>query len=182
MAELEWEGEAHEALDHSCMAPTVQVSGCTVMIRGYFTWSGFGSVTLYSNKLKSQDYFNILDSVTMDWCNSIFIFLMDPVFFKMAMLLSTGLWLVPGPREIIFSYGMLSTISWFKPYQKLVGPTSLPSSVEELSQRLLVVLRTFATFFRSLDQYSLGYLQNIVESMSNRMKAVKNVKFSPINY
>ena len=52
--------EAHEALDPSCIAPTVQASEGSVMIWGSFTWSGLGSVTLCSNRMKSQKYLNIL--------------------------------------------------------------------------------------------------------------------------
>ena len=42
------------------MVSTVQASWRSEMIWGCFTWSGLGLVTLYSNKLKSQNYFNIL--------------------------------------------------------------------------------------------------------------------------
>ena len=52
--------ELTEALDPSCIAPTVKASRASVMIWRCFTWSGLRSVTVYSNKLKSQDYLNIL--------------------------------------------------------------------------------------------------------------------------
>ena len=61
---------------------------------------------------------------------------------------------------------------WDQLERKLRAPTPLPSSLEELSQRLLVVWTNIR----------LDYLQNLRESMPDRMKAVINVIGGPINY
>ena len=53
--------EAHEALDPSCIVPTVQASGGSVMIWGCFYAAGPGSATLCSNKMKAADYLKVLD-------------------------------------------------------------------------------------------------------------------------
>ena len=51
--------QPHEALDSSCITPTVQASGGSVMIWGCFCWHGHGSATLCSNKMTSQDYLQV---------------------------------------------------------------------------------------------------------------------------
>ena len=61
---------------------------------------------------------------------------------------------------------------WDQLQRQLRVPTPVPSSLEELSQHLLVVWTNIP----------LNYLQNLVESISYRMKAVKNVNGCPINY
>lgn len=38
--------EAHEAMHPSCIVPTVQAYGSSVMIWGCFTWSGLGSANI----------------------------------------------------------------------------------------------------------------------------------------
>jgi hypothetical protein len=52
--------QPHPAMDHACIAPTVQASGGSVMIWGCFTWAGLSSGTLCSDHLKSDDYLDIL--------------------------------------------------------------------------------------------------------------------------
>ena len=61
---------------------------------------------------------------------------------------------------------------WDQLEGQLRASTPLPSSVEELSQRLLEVWTDIR----------LDHLQNCVELMPNKIKSVINVKGSPINY
>ena len=60
---------------------------------------------------------------------------------------------------------------WDQLERQLQASTPLPFSLEELSQRLLVVWTNIR----------LDYLQNFVESMSDKMKAVINVRGGPKN-
>ena len=52
--------QPHKALDPSCVTPTVQASGGSMMIWGCFCWNGHGSAPLCSNKMNSQDYLQVL--------------------------------------------------------------------------------------------------------------------------
>jgi hypothetical protein len=49
----------HEAMDPSCIVPTVQAFGGSVMIWGCFSWAGLRPETLCSDHMKSADYFDI---------------------------------------------------------------------------------------------------------------------------
>ncbi|GBL87934.1 hypothetical protein AVEN_192094-1 [Araneus ventricosus] len=53
--------EPHKAMDPSCIIPTVQANGGSIMIWGCFNGSGLGSETLCDNKIKSQHYLNLLN-------------------------------------------------------------------------------------------------------------------------
>lgn len=53
--------EPHESLDPSCIVPTVQASGGSVMIWGCFCSAGLGAATLCNNKMKFADYLQVLD-------------------------------------------------------------------------------------------------------------------------
>ncbi|GBM92317.1 hypothetical protein AVEN_72346-1 [Araneus ventricosus] len=53
--------EPHEAMDPSCIVPTEQANGGSVMIWGCFSESGLGSAILCDNKMKSQHYLNVLN-------------------------------------------------------------------------------------------------------------------------
>ncbi|GBN55695.1 hypothetical protein AVEN_70747-1 [Araneus ventricosus] len=54
--------EPHEAMDTSCIVPTVQANGGSIMIWGCFNGSGLGSAKLCDNKMKSQHYLNVLNN------------------------------------------------------------------------------------------------------------------------
>ena len=85
------------------------------------------------------------------------IFLIDPVFFKTTMLASGIIYsarLVQGPRGIIFSYGMASAVSIFKPCRKCLGATE--EVLASLNTSSFFVERYFATFARTLNKYSFG--------------------------
>ncbi|GBM01870.1 hypothetical protein AVEN_218988-1 [Araneus ventricosus] len=51
----------HEAMEPSCIVPTVQANGGSIMIRGCFNGSGLGSATLCDSKMKLQHYLNALN-------------------------------------------------------------------------------------------------------------------------
>ncbi|GBL85901.1 Transposable element Tcb1 transposase [Araneus ventricosus] len=53
--------EPHEAMDPSCIVPTVQTFGGSIMIWNCFNGSNLGSATLCDNKMKSQHYLNVLN-------------------------------------------------------------------------------------------------------------------------
>lgn len=53
--------EAHEVMHQSCIVPNIPASGGSVIIWGRFSWSGLGSATLWSNKMKSAEYLNVLN-------------------------------------------------------------------------------------------------------------------------
>ena len=110
--------EAHETLDPSRIAPAVEASIGSVMIRESFTWSGSCSVTLCSNIMKYQEYLNILGDHVHPSMDFYF-----PDGFGIFQKVSCRARLVQGPRGIIFSYGMASRVCRFKPFQKFVGPT-----------------------------------------------------------
>uniref|UniRef100_A0A8C9WIX7 Tc1-like transposase DDE domain-containing protein n=1 Tax=Scleropages formosus TaxID=113540 RepID=A0A8C9WIX7_SCLFO len=53
--------EADEVMHPSCLVPTVEACGGSVMIWGCFSWSGLGSATLCAQKMRSANYLNILN-------------------------------------------------------------------------------------------------------------------------
>ena len=53
--------EMHEVIHPSCIVPTVQASGGSVMIWGCINWSGRGSASLCGNKMKSAEHLNVLN-------------------------------------------------------------------------------------------------------------------------
>lgn len=48
--------EADEVMQQSCLVPTC---GGSVMVWGYFSWSGLGSIMLCAQKMRSANYINI---------------------------------------------------------------------------------------------------------------------------
>ncbi|GBN30534.1 hypothetical protein AVEN_192516-1 [Araneus ventricosus] len=53
--------EPYEAMGPSCIVPTVQANGGSIMIWSCFNGSGLGSATLCDSKMKSQHYLNMLN-------------------------------------------------------------------------------------------------------------------------
>lgn len=53
--------EAGEVMHPSCLVPTVQACGGSVMIWGCCSWSGLGSATVCAQRMRSADYLNILN-------------------------------------------------------------------------------------------------------------------------
>ena len=112
IAESEWD---EKPMKLWILPPTVQASAGSVMKWEFSAWSRLGSVTLTS-------------WVTMYTLLWIFFFLIVLVFFKTTMLASTGLMYSEckagsGTMRDNFLYGMVSTVSRFKPYRKFAGPT-----------------------------------------------------------
>ena len=55
------EGKCMKGCTLSCIVPTVQTSGGSVMIWGCINWSGLGSASLCGNKMKSAEHLNVLN-------------------------------------------------------------------------------------------------------------------------
>ena len=147
------------------------------MIWWSFTWSRLGSVTLCSNRMKSQEYLNILDDQVHPFMDFYFpdgsvIFHDDSARIHQSRVVQN--WF--RDHEGFFSHMEWPPHSienlWDQLQRDLRALTPLPSSLKNLSQRLLELWTNIY----------LDCSKNLIKSMLNRMKVLINVKGGPINY
>lgn len=174
--------EPHEAMDPSCMVPTVQASGGSVMLWGCFTWSGLGSATLCSNKMKSQDYLNVLNDLVIPSMQFFFpqntgSFQDDNAKIHRANCVKD--WFTEFSDMFLHmdwppQSPDLNPIEWLWDVleKSLRSSPNLPTSLAELGDTLL----------KKWTGITVDTLHNLVETMPRRMRAVIKAKGGPTKY